>query len=287
MKRKHLLSFVFVGAAMLIGSQNLFTNIVQPPGGYTGAPGEQTCATAGCHAGTLNTNSSVVNLTSSGLTNSIAPSTLYNLVLNVAFVGNGSPRYGFSITAIDAAGNPRGTFAISNPSSTSLQTGANNKQYVGHLNATSNPAFTFKWTSPADVSAPIFFYVAANHANADSTSNGDVIHLRTFRANSSGLAPFTVTGIQNIDALSDKSISVFPNPVSDRLNLSFNLAQGNDVKAAIFNLNGQLVKPLFEEALSSGTHDRSYNVAGELSTGIYLVKMTVDGADYFKKIVVE
>lgn len=282
MKRTRLLSFVFVGAAILIGSQNLYTNITQPPTGHTGAPGEATCATAGCHSGSLIQNSSTISL--SGINGAPAPSTLYNLILSA---GSNSNRYGFSITAVDEAGNAVGDFSLSNPNLTSLQTGANGRQYVGHLNATSNPGFTFRWTSPATLVDPIYFYVASNPSNDDGSTTGDNIYLRTFRLTSSGLAPFDIVGIQNIDALTDKSIMVFPNPISDRLNLSFNIANSSDVKADIYNLNGQLVKPLIEENLSFGSHDRSFNVAGELSTGIYLVKMTIDGADYFKKIVVE
>ncbi len=286
MKRKSLLSLAIVVAAMLVGSQNLFTNTVQPPAGFTGAPGEATCATAGCHAGTAQFNSDFAKLGSLGvndLTAGLQATKRYDLSVN-AVGTSGVSAYGFSVTVLDAAGDSIGNLKEIT-ATTSIAT-ANAKQYVGHQNANSTGAWTFVWESPSTVE-PAFFYLVVNRANGNGESSGDAIYKATYRADASGLTVIGATAIQNIDALTDGSISVFPNPVSDRLNLSFDLVTGNNVQAAIYNLNGQMVKPLLDENLAWGTHELSYNVAGELSTGIYLVKMTVDGADYFKKIVVE
>jgi len=289
MKRTRLLSFIFVGAAILIGSQNLYTTSTQPPAGFTGAPGEATCATVGCHnSSAAQFSADFATLGGAGqnrLSDGMVANTQYTLTVNAG--GNsGVPVYGFSITALDATGDSIGNFVLIGSGATTSLLVANGKQYVGHKNANSTVAWTFNWQSPATVE-PVFFYLVVNRANGDGGVSGDNVFTATYRADANGIAVVGPSSIQNIDALTDKSIMVFPNPISDRLNLSFNLANGSDVKADIYNLNGQLVKPLIEENLSFGSHDRSYNVAGELSTGIYLVKMTIDGADYFKKIVVE
>lgn len=289
MKRNSLLSFAFVGAALLLGNQYLFTNIVQPPTGFTGAPGEQTCAAAGCHAGTPTFDASDITLQAVGspsLASGYAASTQYSLAVNAG----SAAAYGFSLTAVDGSGSASGTFALTSPANTSLATGTGSKQYVGHKNANSNNAWAFKWTSPATTSDSVFFYLAVNQANGNSANTGDNIRLRTYVATASSFGPYTAgtgTGIQNLDALTDGKIAVFPNPVSDNLNLNFNLTETQNVVAGIYNLNGQLVKPLMNEELSWGEHDRQFNVASDMSTGIYLVKFTIGSKDYFKKIVVE
>jgi hypothetical protein len=220
-----------------------------------------------------------------GISSGYAANTLYNLSVNA---GNGFPAYGFSVTAVNASGAAMGTFALTpNTTTTSLSSGSG-KQYVGHLNANSTNAWVFRWTSPATTAETVFFYLAVNQANNNNEGSGDNIKLKAYSATASSFGPFNVaTGIQNIDGLLDGSISVFPNPVTDNINLSFNITDNQPVKAGIYNLNGQLVKPLMDEELSWGEHNRNFNVAGSLSTGIYLVKFTVGSNNYFKKIVVE
>jgi hypothetical protein len=287
MKRNYLLTFAIVFTALLLGSQDLFTNSTQPPTGYTGAPGESTCATAGCHFGTPTLNASDISLLTVGspnLTSGYAANTQYSLAVNAGSAAS----YGFSLTAVDASGAAIGSFSLSSPATTSLATGSGSKQYVGHKNANTTNAWSFRWTSPATTAETVFFYLAVNQANNNNEGSGDNIKLKAYSATASSFGPFNVaTGIQNIDGLLDGSISVFPNPVTDNINLSFNITDNQPVKAGIYNLNGQLVKPLMDEELSWGDHNRNFNVAGSLSTGIYLVKFTVGSNDYFKKIVVE
>ena len=50
-------------AAFIFGLNNqAITSSSQPPVGHTGAPGQTTCATSGCHTGNLNTGSGSVAL---------------------------------------------------------------------------------------------------------------------------------------------------------------------------------------------------------------------------------
>ncbi len=292
MKRNFLLFSAFVATAMLLVSPSLFTNIVQPPAGYTGAflgggGNEPTCATAGCHEGgnpTLNSSAiTITNVGSPSLQSGFAASTQYNLAVNAG----SAAAYGFSLTAVSANGAPIGTFALTSPATTSLATGNASKQYVGHKDANTNNAWVFKWTSPASTSEAAYFFLAVNQANNNGESTGDQIHLKAYKADATSFAPYNVsTGIQDINALADGKITVFPNPVVSDLNLDFSLTSGKQVEAAIYNLGGQLVKPLMSEQLSWGDHSRTFAV-GELSTGIYLVKFNVGSAEYFKKIVVE
>ena len=65
------------------------------------------------------------------------------------------------------------------------------------------------------------------------------------------------------------NISMYPNPVSDRLNIS---AQSTIKSAAIYNLLGKKVM-----SLEINKNSESINVSG-LASGMYLIKYSLDNA---------
>lgn len=269
-------------------SSNVFTNIAQAPTGYTGAPSESTCATSGCHnSNTPLYNSGVVTLApqpSNALASGATANTDYNLFVNA---GNAA-RYGFSLTAVDANGNPAGTFTATNTNNTVVQSGGSGRSYISHKNANTTSAWAFRWTAPATVPAEIYFYLAVNQANNDGSNGGDQIHLKAYKLTSTGLAAYTTPiGIQPINADDAAEVDIFPNPVVDNLNLSFSVADNAATTAEVYSVSGQLVKTLFTEDLSAGSFDRSYRLGGELSEGLYLVKLQMNEQVYFKKIMVQ
>lgn len=162
----------------------VFTSSSQPPAGRTGAPGEFTCATSGCH----DTNPAAVTTLigfdtapTGRLTNGYTPGTTYNLFVNVnALPANGStPRNGFQVTVLDGSNNAAGTLNLTNPTLTTL-TSASSRQYVGHNNANSTAAWTFQWVAPAIGTGDVTFYVTANISNNNFSDSGDKIYTQTF-----------------------------------------------------------------------------------------------------------
>lgn len=269
-------------------SSNVFTNITQAPTGHTGAPSESTCATSGCHTGnTPLFNSGVITMApqpTTAFASGATANTDYNLFVNA---GNAA-RYGFSLTAVDGNGDPAGTFTATNTNNTVVQTGGTGRSYISHKNANTTSAWAFRWTAPAVVPAEIFFYLAVNQANNDGANGGDQIHLKAYKLTSSGLVTFnTPIGIQPINADDAAEVNIFPNPVVDNLNLSFSVADNAVTTAEVYSVSGQLVKTLFTEDLSAGSFDRSYRLGGELSEGLYLVKLQMNEQVYFKKIMVQ
>lgn len=275
-------------AVLIITSSNVFTNIAQAPTGYTGAPSEATCATSGCHSSNVPLfNSGAITLASqpsTALASGATANTDYNLFVNA---GNAA-RYGFSLTAIDGNGNPAGTFTATNTNNTVAQTGVTNRSYISHKNANTTSAWAFRWTAPATIPAEIYFYLAVNQANNDGSNGGDQIHLKAYKLTSSGLAAHTTPiGIQPINADDAAEVDIFPNPVVDNLHLSFSVADNANTTAEVYSISGQMVKTLFNEDLSAGSFDRSYRLGGELTEGLYLVKLQMNEQVYFKKIMVQ
>lgn len=286
--RPLLLLFSSVAIVALSFSDS-FTTISQAPAGFTGAPGENSCAQAGCHVG----NSPIVN--NSGLGGTIGTQgsnnfsqgavagTQYNIIISA---GNDRNKYGFSLTSLDGDNNRTGTFLTVDASKADTSS-INGRQYIGHVNATSTPSWAVKWVAPDPLPSEIKFFLAVNRANDDAASSGDQIVLNQYNLTSNGLVLEGTVGVEPINVDNATEVSMFPNPVQNDLNLIFTNNEFQNVKAEIYSINGQLIKVLMNEDLSSGSHDRSFNVANELQTGMYLVKMNMGDQQYFKKIMVQ
>lgn len=89
--------------------------------------------------------------------------------------------------------------------------------------------------------------------------------------------PSEATGISEAE-ISDKSVSIFPNPATDKINLNITDLKG-DVKLTIFDQKGSLVK---EETISQMNNEIDMS---KLSPGLYLVKVKGDNIDHSQKII--
>jgi hypothetical protein len=74
---------------------------------------------------------------------------------------------------------------------------------------------------------------------------------------------------------------LFPNPFNPRITISLNLARSVPVRAAVYNLQGRLVRTLADEVLPAGSHDLSWDSRDDQgrqqSTGTYLLRIQGDG----------
>ena len=176
--RKNILPVwgVFV-LLIIVSSGTVFAFSSGPPDEKTGAPNENTCAQAGCHAGNdLNISGGSLMLT---IPDTYAPSEVYTIVVNLSRAGQS--RWGFEMTALDADGARAGIFAADTAGNTQLSE-ANSKQYIKHTSAGTaqgtNDAHSWEiqWTAPdADV-GPITFYAAGNASNGNFNPIDDYIY---------------------------------------------------------------------------------------------------------------
>lgn len=147
----------------------------RPPPGYTGATGFY-CTT--CHS-TNSLNEFGGSATVSGLpSNTYTPGQTYNFSITISHSAVNRSKWGFSIKAVDAAGNAVGSFTSANNNA------AINGDELSHNNAVSTPAsatYTYNnlsWTAPATITGnnqTIRFYYVGNAANG-SLSSGDFIY---------------------------------------------------------------------------------------------------------------
>lgn len=88
----------------------------------------------------------------------------------------------------------------------------------------------------------------------------------------------------------DFSLSIFPNPTSDHVNLDFSLAKSNFVEIGMFDINGRLIKTIHSGELPKGKHNlildfKSPGNKGMVS-GIYYVQMLSDRSSVTRKLII-
>ncbi|MBU6324725.1 MAG: hypothetical protein KJS92_04490 [Bacteroidetes bacterium] len=175
-----------------------FTNTNGPGGGYSGAPGENTCNTSGCHTGTLitaGTKWSKIRLIGNFTGNGYIPDSTYTVT--VTYRESSRARYGVQITCLTSANDPAGTFTATNSRVQRVTTTVSGKtrEYISHTTTGSSPvvsdsvAWTFSWKAPSSNMGNLKFYVALNAANNNGQSSGDSIYNRNFTLAPSTLLP--------------------------------------------------------------------------------------------------
>lgn len=300
MKNLSISLFFIVSVIILVLQQSdVRTESLAPPTGYTGAPGESTCGNSSCHNSTPTTVTSSFNkLQFTDFTQAPLPGYSGNegTTLNVSLkfnqnTGQNYSVYGFSMTALYADGTPAGTLLEGNGTNadkTSLST-VGGKDYIGHQNANSNSTWVFKYQLDQTINKDIIFYISGNGANGNGIADAaDDIFLAQYRMgkNSTNLVDDPSSSI-TINAADVSEINIFPNPVQSELNLQFNLNKGGRTRAEIVDLRGATVSRLFETNMSPGSYTQKFSINESLNSGIYLVRIQIEEATYYQKIMVQ
>src|SRR5882724_8737924 len=154
-----------------------------PPAGFTGAPGEFTCAE--CHvppdAGT-----GQITITAP---QTYVPSQTYPVTVADINADPTRHRWGFQLTALDPGDDKAGNLQSTDVFTQVLnnQGPGGSRQYIEHTSAgtfrgqQNGASWTFNWTAPATDVGFITFYAAGNQANNDGNTSGDYIY-KTFVA---------------------------------------------------------------------------------------------------------
>lgn len=160
-----------------VSTGSVFAFSAGPPDEKTGAPNENTCAQANCHAGNdLNASDGSLMLT---IPETYIPNEVYTIVVNLSRTGQS--RWGFEMTALDADGTRAGTFAADTDGNTQLSE-TNSKQYIKHTSdgtaQGTNDAHNWElqWTAPDANIGPITFYAAGNASNGNFNPIDDYIY---------------------------------------------------------------------------------------------------------------
>jgi hypothetical protein len=81
---------------------------------------------------------------------------------------------------------------------------------------------------------------------------------------------------ENIRPENKSTIALFPNPGYDLLNIEFELAESTEIEIRIFDLQGRLVKTLFNNFAAKGKNMLTFNRLALIS-GTYFVRIESGG----------
>ena len=81
-----------------------------------------------------------------------------------------------------------------------------------------------------------------------------------------------------------KEFCLSPNPIESHYQISFDIQSENNVSISIYNLQGLLVKTIFEGSVG-GEKILSFQKDSQLTNGLYLIKVTIGDKHLTQKIV--
>lgn len=128
----------------------------------------------------------------------------------------------------------------------------------------------------------------------DAYTNEDNAFIR-FRATNDGPGSniyidnivFTVaTGIDNFIA-NNLNLTVAPNPFESNTNVKFYLIQDAKVQITLVDLLGREVKSLEPMQLAAGDHSINLNTNNEFKSGVYLLRLKVNGFEKIEKVIIK
>lgn len=87
----------------------------------------------------------------------------------------------------------------------------------------------------------------------------------------------------NDEGVNISSISIYPNPLSEKGVISLSTKYPGTLRLELLNLHGQALSLLHEEKLGSGNHTASFSLKN-ISSGFYILKGELNGESFFRKI---
>ena len=99
---------------------------------------------------------------------------------------------------------------------------------------------------------------------------------------------YTTAPLTDIEDISkeESNFQIFPNPFQGETNIKYTLNNKATVQLEVFNLLGERIDMILNEEQSSGTHQVSFSSKNKnLTDGMYIVRLTIDGRSFSQKIV--
>lgn len=253
-----MLSLAVIGFVTVGFAHNSYT------GGYSGAPGRQTCASS-CHGGTGGT------LVVSGFPSTYQPLQTYRIAIKH---NGGSLIVNFNATTrIGLTASVAGTFtAVTN---STLYTGVDGGVYASPHAIDSA---VFQWRAPAAGTGAVNFYAAAFQGTTSSL-NGQSSHL-TLGASESTTSVEDHTTTPKEFGLSQN----YPNPFNPSTMIRYQLPQTSPVVLRVYNLIGQEVATLVNQVQGAGSYEIPFH-GGNFASGVYLYRLQAGTFTNTKKMV--
>lgn len=80
------------------------------------------------------------------------------------------------------------------------------------------------------------------------------------------------------------NVQVFPNPVTDYINLKYDLSRNSNVTIKVMDVLGNEILTLFSQRIDSGEKSFSYPLNTKLSRGFYFVRIVAGTESVIKRV---
>lgn len=255
--------FVLVGTALLFLNNSGGAAEVQGVD-RTGSPLSPAPCQA-CHSAGAFSSGIEVDMLDNG-----TPTTTYEAgktyTLRVKATNSGSPAgYGFQAVALKSDDSQAGSFGTP-PTGIQVTTLAG-RDYAEQSSRSNDSTFEIEWEAPEAGSGDVNIHAAVVVANGMAGSAGD----GSAFLNTPVTLSEVISSTNDADGLLE-SITIFPNPVGDELQLLLNSKENADYQLLISNMQGQIVYSQ-RIGLTAGEQLNSIDVS-QLAAGVYSLQLT-------------
>ena len=148
--------------------------------------------------------------------------------------------------------------------------------------------------SAAYTPTPAQFTTYTVSLNAVATNNNVMFRWEFYAGTSLGnnlylddinIVDAATTGIKNIEA--EVGLTIYPNPSSSNVNISFNLTEKQNVSVNVVDMLGRTVETIPTAQYASGETVLSIGNKTTYQAGVYFVNININGQQVSKKIVME
>lgn len=252
--------------------------------GASGAPGDGSCADAGCHTGNVVQNDTKVNSLIFPATDSTyVPGQTY--LVKIKVTNAGIKRFGFEVGSLFEGSNKNaGMLKVAETNRTQLLSHKINNdtryeithtQNGNSTTTTGSTEWTFNWVAPATNQGNVIFYYATNSANNNAQNTGDNICLSTFK-----LKPASPSGIDEF--VNSSEVLTIYDPNEHALDIRYSLKKESFVKISVMDGLGQEIYCNHGEQKGQGTITDKIALPS-ITAGIYYVNMQCGGSNPFTK----
>jgi len=278
------LSIIFILLAGFTYSVHILST--GAPASSTGAPGELGCNATGCHDDyLLNSGNAMVSFLFDGGASKFIPGETYDISISIQ--ENGINRFGFELLALnDLDETNAGVFVITDSVRTQKISGLNgltDRKYLTYTyngtipNYPNKSNWNVRWEAPSLDNGSVTFYFGLLSANNDGTDNGDYTYLNSYT-----IAPEPSSLSEIIE---QQKIKVFPNPVTNRCSISYNLENDDKVNISVFDCDGRFIKTICNGKQTKGFKEFAWD-RSDVETGIYMIVLKFNNQNHIKRILV-
>ncbi len=189
---------------------------------------------------------------------------------------NGTNNKGFQISPQNANGTLLGQLINTTTSGSQGTQTVGQGKYVTHTLAQSGASgsWTFQWRAPVAGTGPVTFY------GAFVNGRNNQLFTQAITVQENLAASVNETGKL-------RQFRMYPNPVNDRLSLSYSLERSEKVIIKLYDITGREALVLLNEQQEAGEHQMSYDLKPQLNPGVYFVSVDAGGKRFSQKLLVK